>query len=158
AWGWRPVEIGSGDHARTEWRPQGRRLGWVEGGVVGSVGSEQVYLEPEASFAEVQALARDQGESFPISPRTLHRRLNDKRLLAGTDGKREVLTVRRVLEGQRRGVLHLREGLLCCRPDQPDHSSGSQEEAGNCGGQVPGTAPDQPPTNSTTNPTTAGAP
>jgi hypothetical protein len=156
AWGWRPVEIGSGDHARTEWRPQGRRLGWVEGGLVGSGGSEQVYLEPEASFAEVQALARDQGESFPISPRTLHRRLNDKRLLAGTDAKREVLTIRRVLEGQRRSVLHLHTHLLRSRPDQPDHLDETTEETSGSGGRVGEGGGGRPTTNPTTHPTTGG--
>src|SRR5262249_19886151 len=70
AWGWRQVELGTGDHARCEWRPQGSRLGWVEGG---TVGAQEVYLEPDASVAAVQTLAREQGESFPISSRTLHK-------------------------------------------------------------------------------------
>jgi hypothetical protein len=159
-WGWRQVEVGSGDHARSEWRPQGRRLGWVESSVVGLVRSEHVYLEPEASFAEVQTLARDQGESFPISPRTLHRRLHDKHLLAGMDAKREVLTVRRMLEGQRRSVLHLHTHLLRCRPDQPDHPDANPEETSNYGGQVghpdPTTAADHPDhaSDPTTDPTT----
>lgn len=164
AWGWRQVEQGSGVHARSEWRPQGRRLGWVE---VGMAGSEQIYLEPESSFAEVQSLARDQGESFPISPRTLHRRLNDKRLLASTDSKREVLTVRRVLEGQRRSVLHLHTHLLRSRPDQPDHLDENPEKTSSSGGQVsrpdptthPTTGSDKPDqlSHSTTNPTTASS-
>ncbi len=147
AWGWRQVEVGSGDHSRREWRPQGRRLGWVKVGMVGLVRSEHVYLEPEASYAEVQTLAREQGESFPISPRTLHRRLHDKRLLADTDTKRKVLTVRHVLENQRRSVLHLHTHLLRSRPDQPDHLDGTSENTRSYGGQV-----DRP--NPTTNPTT----
>jgi hypothetical protein len=149
-WGWRQVEVGSGDHARSEWRPQGRRLGWVEGGMVGSVGSEQVYLEPEASFAEVQTLARDQGESFPLSSRTLHRRLHDKQLLASTDSKREVLTVRRVLEGQRRSVLHLHTHLLRSRPDQPDHRDENAEKTSGSGGRVGGSGRSHPTTDPTT--------
>ncbi|HEY7310753.1 MAG TPA: hypothetical protein VH643_15425, partial [Gemmataceae bacterium] len=117
-----------------------------------SVRLEQVYLEPEASFAEVQTLARDQGESFPISPRTLHRRLNDKRLLASTDPKREVLTVRRVLEGQRRGVLHLHTHLLRSRPDQPDHLNENPEKTSNSDGQVGGPDPTTDPTTGTDKP------
>jgi hypothetical protein len=157
-WGWRQVEVGSGNHLRSEWRPQGRRLGWVESGMVGSVSSEQVYLEPEASFAEVQSLAREQGESFPISSRTLHRRLRDNRLLASSETCREALTVRHQLEGQRRSVLHLHVHLLRGQPnqpdqpDQPDHLNGSVDGISASGGQVKNCGTLHP----TTNPTTAG--
>jgi hypothetical protein len=156
AWGWRQVDQGSGDFGRTEWRPQGRRVGWVEVRMVRSVRSEQVYLEPEASFAEVQSLAREQGESFPISPRTLHRRLRDKHLLASTEPSREVLTVRHQLEGIRRSVLHLYAHLLRDQPnrpdqpDQPDHLNAKGDNSSTSGGQVRGSGPPHPTTNLTT--------
>src|SRR5262249_26323464 len=67
AWGWRDT----GD----TWQPLGRRVGWVDG--------TELYLEPEAAFAEVQELARHQGDSLPVSPRTLWRRLRERGLLAG---------------------------------------------------------------------------
>jgi hypothetical protein len=157
AWGWRQVEVGGGDHARHEWRAQGLRVGWVEtdeGDKVGLVGSKKVYLEPEAAFAQVQALAREQGEAFPISSRTLRRRLHDRGLLASVDKAREVLTVRRVLEGQRREVLHLRTELVYQQPDQPDHHHPKSEKAGSGGGRVAASGQPDPTTNPTTNPTT----
>lgn len=110
-------------------------MGWVERrenigvvGLVGLVGSENVYLEPEAAFAEVQELGREQGESLTISSRTLRQRLHEKGLLAGTDKARHMLTVRKTLEGSRREVLHVRSRILHDRPDQSDHENGSAEE------------------------------
>jgi hypothetical protein len=90
-WGWRPTG--------TEWQAQGRRIGWVDG--------DSVYLEPEAAYAEACELARQQGESFPITPNTLRRRLKDKGLLVTADTARGKLTVRKTLQGNRREVLHV---------------------------------------------------
>ena len=99
-WGWRPEEFYVGnDHKDTRYKPQGTRVGWLVDG--------ELYLEPEASFAVVQRLARDQNESFPISAITLRRRLKEKGLLAATDEKRGKLTVRMTLQGARREVLHI---------------------------------------------------
>ena len=102
-----------------DWHPQGRRIGWVEG--------EDLYLEPEASYAEAQALASQQGEGLAVSAQTLRERLHERRLLAST-GKatesRDTLQVRRNLEGRRRDVLHLRVQSLALdtseKPDPPD--------------------------------------
>jgi hypothetical protein len=83
AWGWRQVDVLAGGERREEWRAFGERVGWVECGLVGKVGSvrsEEVFLEPEASFAVVQALAREQAESLPVSARTLRRRLKERGL------------------------------------------------------------------------------
>jgi hypothetical protein len=99
AWGWREVTIGGGEHARTVLQPQGRRVGWVDG--------QDLYLEPEAAFAEVQELAAKQGESLPVTPRTLFKRLKEKGLLASWEENRERLTIRRTLESVNRAVLHL---------------------------------------------------
>ena len=52
AWGWRPNG--------SEWQSQGRRVGWIEG--------SDLFLEPEAAYAEGQEMARHQGDSLPISP------------------------------------------------------------------------------------------
>jgi hypothetical protein len=131
-WGWRQIEAGTSEHQHQEWRPQGTRVGWVDRpqgsaavGLVGLVGSENVYLEPEASFAAVQALGREQGECLTISSRTLRQRLHDKGLLASTDEGRGRLTVRRTLDGCRREVLHVAMQVLWFRPDQPDQENAS---------------------------------
>jgi hypothetical protein len=84
--------------------PQGRQIGWVVEG--------HVFLEPEAAFAEAQKLANVQGESLPVSPTTLHKRLHEQNLLASVDDKRERLLVRRSLGSAVRTVLDLRPGGL----------------------------------------------
>ena len=104
AWGWRAVIVGSGDYARQEWHPQGDRVGWLD--------DDNLYFEPEASFAVVQRLGRDTGDSLPVASKTLHKRLHEKGLLASTDVGRRKLTVRRMLERQRRAVLHFQAGLF----------------------------------------------
>jgi hypothetical protein len=103
-WGWRERTIGAGEHARDEWQPQGRRLGWVDG--------EDLYLMPEAAHAEAQHLAVEQGESLLIGVRTLAKRLKEKGYLASLDTQRNRLTVRKTLEGANRVVLHLRARSL----------------------------------------------
>ncbi len=52
-WGWRST-AGADSQA---WQPMGRRVGWVDG--------DDLYLEPEASFAEAQELARRRGTACP---------------------------------------------------------------------------------------------
>jgi hypothetical protein len=120
AWGWRVATVGSGDYEREEWRPQGERVGWVDG--------ENLYLEPEASYAAVQKQGRESGEALSITGRTLRKRLHERGLLASTGKEyegRETLAVRRKLEGVRRDVLHVPSDFLSTharKPDQPDHS------------------------------------
>jgi hypothetical protein len=92
-WGWRR------DGTDLLHKPQGVRAGWLADG--------EVYLEPEASFAAVQRMARDQNETFAITAHTLRRRLKEKGLLATTDAARGKLTVRKMLQGVRRDVLHI---------------------------------------------------
>src|SRR5262249_31050450 len=115
AWGWRHVTIGVGHSEREEWQGQGRRVGWVEG--------TDLYLLPDAAFAEAQALAAQQGEALPVSARTLWRRLRERGLLASWDEARKRYTVRRRLQGHdRREVLHLRQDALST-PDRPSPPS-----------------------------------
>lgn len=99
AWGWTLRTISAGPLERPEWQAHGRRIGWVDGA--------DLYLEPEASFAEAQRFVSEQGESLPVSAPTLRRRLKEKGLLMSTDDVRQRLIVRRHLEGARREVLHL---------------------------------------------------
>lgn len=116
AWGWRHVVVGTGDNEREEWRPQGHLVGWVD--------AEDLYLEPQASYAEAQALAREAGDTLAVSPRTLHKRLDERRLLASKDEGRERLTVRQTLGERRRAVLHIHTGSLVLQePSQPSQSA-----------------------------------
>jgi hypothetical protein len=106
AWGWRSRDIGTGNREREEWHAQGHRIGWLDG--------EEIYLEPEGVYAEVQRLAAEQGQSIPLAPRTLHSRLNERRLLARVEqsGTKVRYCVRKVLEGHRREVLCFQVGVL----------------------------------------------
>src|SRR5262249_39945243 len=69
AWGWRKEDSNEGPI----WKPQGRRVGWVDG--------EDLYLDPESSYAEAQGLAGAQGESIPIGSKTMSKRLEEKKKL-----------------------------------------------------------------------------
>lgn len=89
-WGWR-------DHVAC-----GARIGWTD--------DADLFLEAEAAYSTAQRLARDQGSSISIGPRTLWRRLGERGLLASTDGTRH--TTVRLVCGARRRVLHLPASLL----------------------------------------------
>jgi hypothetical protein len=102
-WGWR-------DGAAL-----GRRIGWLEG--------SNLYLEPEAAYAEAQKLASDQGDSLPVTATTMWRRLKERGHLASWDQARQRNTVRRRLEGSdRREVIHLCTAALSTGA-QPSPSS-----------------------------------
>jgi hypothetical protein len=118
AYGWRQTIGGDGYDATPNWQAQGKRVGWIDG--------QDIYLEPEASYAESQILATQQGEGLAVSAQTLRKRLDERHLLI-TTGKttegRETLLVRRSIEGRRRDVLHLSILSLSLereKPDQPD--------------------------------------
>lgn len=85
-----------------------------KGAVVGWLDGVDVYLEPEASFAAAQDLGRRTGEPLAVGSRTLRKRLREGGHLASTGGDegRETLLVRRVIDGQRRQVLHLRTATV----------------------------------------------
>src|SRR5262249_3025680 len=93
ACGWRGHATARGETAYLGWKPQGRRVGWVTGGAL--------YLDPDASFAEAQQLAVDQGESLPVTSRTLGKRLHERKLLKSTEEGRGKLRCRRTVEGKR---------------------------------------------------------
>ena len=97
-WGWR--------NDGKAWRPHGDRIGWLDG--------DDAFLDAMAAFSVAQRVARDGGDSLPVSLDTLKRRLHEKRLLATTDSRsgRRRLEVRRTLQQQRRSVLHMRATAL----------------------------------------------
>jgi len=98
AWGWRFVTVGMGDNERTEWRPQGERIGWQD--------VDGLFLEPDAAHAVAKRLGENGGDGLALNVKTLHKRLHERGLLLSTEAGRGN-TVRRTLEGRRREVLHL---------------------------------------------------
>jgi len=91
-WGWQRRSDDQG------WTPYGTRIGWVMG--------DDVFLEPTVSYQVAQELAGT--EPLPVSQQTLHHRLRESGLLASVDANRQMVQVRRMLEGCSRQVLHLR--------------------------------------------------
>jgi Domain of unknown function (DUF3854) len=106
AWGWRGIQSSNGSDSEHSWQSQGRRIGWIE--------DEDLYLEPEASFAEAQRLATEQGDSLAISLSTMSKRLREKGHLRSVETARGTNTVRKTLEGLRRRVLHLCRTSIAC--------------------------------------------
>jgi hypothetical protein len=123
-WGWKPEAYNTGDGTGTRHKPRGVCVGWLA--------DDELYLEPDASYAAVQRIARDQNESFALSAHTLRRRLKERRLLASTDAARGKLTVRKTLQGERREVLHVAWPSVASSPkpgladdDGPDSWAGN---------------------------------
>lgn len=95
-WGWRRKSSGPA------WVPQGARIGWLDG--------PNLYLEPTVSYEMAQQIAGC--ERLLVSEQTLRHRLRERGLLASVDLGRQMLLVRRTLEGHARQVLHLRASVL----------------------------------------------
>jgi hypothetical protein len=118
AWGWRKVETGTGDYTRSDLRPQGEHIGWLDGG--------GIYLQADSAYAVVQRLARDGGDQIPVTLATLKKRLRERGLLASTEKHRaggrvvERLEVRRILQGKRRWVLHFSTHSLTSIPSESE--------------------------------------
>jgi hypothetical protein len=115
-WGWRLKTIGSGVNERDEWQPQGERIGWIEG--------KNLYLQPDVSYAEAQKVSKDQGDSIPVTQRTLFKRMKERRMLITSEAGRNHLAVRRTLGGSRRYVLHLHAETLCPSETGPTGPTG----------------------------------
>ena len=99
AWGWREVEVGSGEYQRIERKPMGDRLGWLEDGAV--------FLQQDAAYNAARKFGVDTGDGLVLTPRTLNKRLSERGLLASIDKERGTATIRRTFSGQRQTVLHL---------------------------------------------------
>ncbi len=80
------------------WIPQGTRIGWLT--------ATDLFLEPMVSYDIAQQMAG--AERLPTSAQTLRHRLNERGLLASVDTGRQMLLVRRTLEGIPRQILHLK--------------------------------------------------
>jgi hypothetical protein len=110
-WGWRREPTGQ------VWLPQGSRIGWLK--------RNDLFLDPATSYQIAQGIAGP--ERLSVSQHTLQQRLREGGLLARVDGGRQMVRVRRTLEGYPRQVLHLRatdlakdleEAGRCQRPTQ----------------------------------------
>lgn len=78
-------------------RPSGARIGWVAG--------DDLFLEPGATYAELQKLARDQGETLVLTERTLWKRLSERGMIHNREAPH--VTVKRSFAGAGRvRVLH----------------------------------------------------
>jgi len=135
-WGWRSRQVGTGGYAETELQPQGRRIGWVDG--------DDLYLEPNAAYQAAQEAGAGSGDTLAVGPVTLWKRLKEAGALATFDTTRSKLQVRRVLEGVRRSVIHIRAGSLEPpgenRPNRP--TEGIEDEFGElAGSDGPGNRP-----------------
>jgi hypothetical protein len=95
-WGWRRKLSG------TAWVPQGTRIGWLA--------ATELFLKPAASYEVAQQIAGS--ERLPVSAQTLRHRLREHGLLASVDAGRQMLLVRRILEGIPTQVLHFKASDL----------------------------------------------
>lgn len=109
-WGWRARTFGPPDDVHTEWLPQGKRIGWVDG--------EDLYLEPEAAFTCARRLGADSGDGLTVTSKTLNKRLWEAGLLLSREGQRGYTIRKRGIENKRPDVLHLSTAsILCVEPD-----------------------------------------
>jgi hypothetical protein len=96
---------------RWGWRQQARRRAWVAHGMrIGWLAGSAVFLEPAASYQVAQKMAG--AECLPLGAQALRQKLRAHGVLASVDVGRQMLLVRRILEGCSRKVLHLKAGDL----------------------------------------------
>ena len=95
-WGWQRKATGPG------WIPRGTRIGWVAG--------SDLFLEPKRSYRVAQQMPGADG--LAVGEQALRQRLRARGLLESVDAGRQMLVIRRTLEGSPRQVLHLRANVL----------------------------------------------
>jgi hypothetical protein len=92
--GWTEKEYG--DKVRIE--PGGRSIGWIDG--------EDLFLEPDAAYAELQQFSQRQGHPLALTKGALWKRVGEAGLLEpGEEGRH---TVKKTIGDHRRRVLHLK--------------------------------------------------
>jgi hypothetical protein len=108
-WGWQADGAARADDPRTIWRPQGQRIGWVDG--------DEVYLQPDAAYTAARQYADAGGTPLAKTKTVLHKALRERGLLKGTAADR--LTVQRNVGGQRnKHVLNLAADIFGARSDE----------------------------------------
>jgi hypothetical protein len=130
AWGWEGREHRPGvGEVVVSYHARGGKIGWVT--------EEELYLDPDSTYAALCELAREQGQAYPVTQQTLTRRLNEAGHLVRTDTGRTTYPV--TLEGVRRRILILPRSFLDGKPGQPGREAVNPDEA------VPGSRPDSRP-------------
>lgn len=96
-WGWTLHTTGES----SEWRSHGQRIGWIDG-------TDDLYIDDDATLAVVQRLAGNDGIAIGIS--TLRKRLYEAGMLASVehDGDKVHYEIKKTIQGARMRVLHLR--------------------------------------------------
>jgi hypothetical protein len=103
-----------------EWKPQGDRVGWMDG-------PADLYLDPDAAYTIAERVAEAAHEPLGVGAKALHKRLHERGYLLSHDQTRGRLTVRKTLEGRARTVLHVRADVLggASVPDPSPRPSGA---------------------------------
>ena len=108
------LRTGQGGHRQSLCDGAGGAGGLVGGGLrkarIGWISDRDVFLEPTVSYQVAQQVAG--GECLVVSEQTLRHRLRARGLLASIDIGRQMLLVRRMVEGCQRQLLHLRSSDL----------------------------------------------
>jgi hypothetical protein len=113
-WGWEAHKDSFGRYAHAK----GTRIGWLDG--------DDLYLEPAATYAELQRFARDQGESMPVTERTLWKRLRERGVVAATEEGHS--TVKRTFANSGRvRVLHISATSLLSGASGADGAEDAQD-------------------------------
>ena len=109
-WGWRrhketrtiKKEDGSYDDVTTErLQPMGRCIGWL----AINKGEFELYLQPDATYAVIQTIVREQGREPLLTASTLWKRLKERGVLRRSDVSRA--TIRAVISGHQKRALCL---------------------------------------------------
>ena len=84
-------------------QPNGPSIGWID--------EEDLYLEPNATYAELQQFAQKQGQPLALTPGALWKRLREAGVLEPGDeeGRHKV---KKCISGHRRRVLHFKRSNL----------------------------------------------
>jgi hypothetical protein len=112
------------DSTSMGWRdqkPLGERIGWID--------RDDLFLDVNIAAGVAKKLGESTGAPLLLPGATLAKRLKDRGLLKSTDEGRGRNTVRRVIGGRRRAVLHLALEALSTlgQPSQPAHEDDSSE-------------------------------
>ena len=93
--GWTEKEYGD----RVQVQPGGRSIGWIDG--------DDLYLDPNATYLELQQFAQRQGQPLALTQGALWKRLREAVLLEPGDEEGRH-TVKKSIDGHRPRVLHLK--------------------------------------------------
>jgi hypothetical protein len=85
------------------WRPQGARMGWMD--------ADYLYLTPDATYSAIVQMAREQGETFSLTQRTLWKRLDERGVLMRESGQPHYSSRVRI-HGKRERVVRVSRGIL----------------------------------------------